>query len=216
MPGAGLSRHIGQQTWNNGNVNVNIDPALVPALGAQADSTQQFLRHVMVVGGTLREWNDLGEQRWVDRVESLGTIVDQAGASYLTLRAFEQGDAPDDQDWWERQIGGCHVMIDPCGDGRERFAAAMRRLHPDDPVNEATVADALYSPADCEPDLIVVLGPPTHLPPSVVWELAYGELVFVSLTWDELAAEHLVDAIADFAQRERRFGGVDETDESIG
>jgi hypothetical protein len=35
----------------------------------------------MVVGGTLREWNDLGEQRWMQRVETLGAIVDQAGAS---------------------------------------------------------------------------------------------------------------------------------------
>jgi undecaprenyl diphosphate synthase len=49
-----------------------------------------------------------------------------------------------------------------------------------------------------------------------VWELAYGELVFVSLSWDELVADHVVDAIADFAQRERRFGGLNETDESIG
>lgn len=199
-------------------VDVDIASAPVSDLGAaqSADSTRQFLRHVMVVGGTLREWNDLGEQRWLQRVEALGTIVDQAGASYLTLRAFERGDDAVEQSWWERRIGDCHVMIDPCGDGRERFASAMRRLDPDDPVNEATVAEALYAPADCEPDLIVVLGESNRLPPSLVWELAYGELVFVSLTWDDLAAEHLVDAIADFAQRERRFGGVDETDESIG
>ena len=36
----------------------------------------------------------------------------------------------------------------------------------------------LYEPADVEPDLVLVLGPPTRLPPSLVWELAYGELVF--------------------------------------
>jgi len=178
-----------------------------------ADSTRQFLRHVMVVGGTLREWNDLGAERWAQRVETLGTIVDQAGASYLTLRAFEPGEDAVEQDWWERLIGGCHVMIDPCGDGRDRFAAAMRRLDPNDPVNEATVAEALYAPADCEPDLILVLGEPDRLPPSLVWELAYGELVFVSLSWNDLAADHLVEAIADFARRERRFGGLDDTDE---
>ena len=68
----------------------------------------------------------------------------------------------------------------------------------------------LYAPADVEPDLILVLGQPDRLPPSLVWELAYGELVFVPLPWDELSADHLVTAIADFAQRERRFGGLDE------
>jgi hypothetical protein len=199
-------------------VAVDVASTTVPASGSPdtADSTRQFLRHVMVVGGTLREWNDLGEQRWAHRVETLGAIVDQAGASYLTLRAFERGEDAIEQDWWERRIGNCHVMIDPCGDGRDRFATAMRRLDPADPVNEATVAEALYAPADCEPDLILVLGEPDRLPPSLVWELAYGELVFVPLSWGELAADHVVDAIADFAQRERRFGGLDETDESIG
>lgn len=194
-------------------VDIASSPGTDAVTDEPADSTRQFLRHVMVVGGTLREWNDLGEQRWTQRVETLGAIVDQAGASYLTLRAFEPGEEAIEQDWWERRIGGCHVMIDPCGDGRERFASAMRRLDPADPVNEATVAEALYAPADCEPDLILVLGEPTRLPPSLVWELAYGELVFVSLTWDELAADHLVEAIADFARRERRFGGLDDTDE---
>jgi hypothetical protein len=202
-------------TWNNGVVDVDVASTPLPEPGGAelADSTRQFLRHVMVVGGTLREWNDLGDERWSQRVDTLGAIVDQAGASFLTLRAFEQGEDAVEQDWWERRIGNCHVMIDPCGDGRERFAEAMRRLHPDEPVNEATVAEALYAPADCEPDLILVLGVPDRLPPSLVWELAYGELVFVSLTWDALAAENLVDAIADFAQRERRFGGLDDTDE---
>jgi undecaprenyl diphosphate synthase len=86
----------------------------------------------------------------------------------------------------------------------------MQHLDPDEPVNEATVAEVLYAPADTEPDLIVVLGPSTQLPPSLVWELAYGELVFLSPSWEELTPHHLLDAIADFARRSRRFGGLDE------
>ncbi len=133
-----------------------------------------------------------------------------AGASYLSLRAFEPGRDPIDLDRWERDVGSCHVLIDPCGDGRQRFAEAIARIPPNEPVNEATITEALYSPADCEPDLIVILGEPNRLPPSLVWELAYGELVFHPLRWDELEADHLVAAIADFDRRERRFGGLDE------
>ena len=166
----------------------------------------------MVVGGTLRDWDELGDQTWNDRVEQLGAIADQAGASFLTLRAFEPGIDPVDLQWWQRAVGSCHVIVDPCGDGRERFAEAMQRLHPDEPVNEATVAEALYAPADCEPDLIVVLGESTRLPPSLVWELAYGELVFHPMEWHELSPDHLVEAIADFARRQRRFGGLDDDD----
>ena len=164
----------------------------------------------MVVGGTLRDWDELGDDRWDDRVERLGAIADQAGASFLTLRAYEPGADPVDLQWWQREVGSCHVIVDPCGDGRQRFAEAMQRLHGDEPVNEATVAEALYAPADCEPDLIVVLGESTRLPPSLVWELAYGELVFHPMAWHELSADHLLEAIADFARRQRRFGGLEE------
>jgi undecaprenyl diphosphate synthase len=174
------------------------------------DPTRQLLRHIMVVGGTLRDWEDLGADRWSERVEQLGRVADRAGASFLTLRAFEPGPELLDLQWWEREVGSCHVIVDPCGDGRQRFAEAMQHLRPDEPVNEATVAEALYAPADCEPDLIVVLGESTRLPPSLVWELAYSELVFHPMAWDELSADHLVDAIADFARRERRFGGLDD------
>jgi undecaprenyl diphosphate synthase len=180
------------------------------------DSTQQFLRHVMVVGGTLGDWDDLGVKRWDERVTELGAVAANAGATFLTLRAFEPGTRPSDSTGWERMVNGCHVIIDPCGDGRERFAQAMADLPADEPINEATISEMLYAPADYEPDLIVVLGEPTRLPPSLVWELAYGELVFRPMAWHELSKEHLVEAIADFAQRERRFGGLDESDESVG
>ncbi len=181
------------------------------AAAAQGDrSTDQLLRHIMVVGGTLADWAALGAARWDERVQGLGSVADQAGASYLTLRAYESGVDPVELDGWERQVGGCHVIVDPCGDGRARFAEAMQHLDPAEPVNEATVGEVLYAPADTEPDLIVVLGPSTRLPPSLVWELAYGELVFVALRWEDLTPDHLLDAIADFAQRSRRFGGLDE------
>lgn len=170
----------------------------------------QMLRHVMVVGGTLRDWEQLGDDRWSDRVDRLGAVADAAGASYLTLRAFETGVDPVPLDRWERTVGACLVVVDPCGDGRQRFAEAMLHLSPDDVVNEATIAEALYSPADCEPDLIVVLGDSTRLPPALVWELAYGELVFHPVAWHELEPDHLVAALGDFALRQRRFGGLDE------
>ena len=198
--------------WKNGCVSTSFASTPVPreVQSDEMDTTRQVLRHVMVVGGTLGEWARDTEALWQDRVGLLGAVADQAGASFLTVRAFEQGAHTVDLQRWEHRVGNCQVIVDPCGDGRQRFAEAMQVLHPDEPVNEATVAEALYAPADCEPDLIVVLGPSTRLPPSLVWELAYGELVFLPMVWRDLDSQHLVDAIADFAQRERRFGGLEE------
>lgn len=195
--------------WKNVDMAVSTRRRETAAI-RDRDPAGQFLRHVMIVGGTLREWDELGEARWNERVDTLGRVADVSGASYLTLRAYESGEDPVDVASWERQVGQCRVLVDPCGDGRERFAQAMRRLPQSEPVNEATVAEMLYAPADGEPDLIVVLGEPTQLPPSLVWELAYGELVFHPKRWDELSPDDFVTAIADFAQRERRFGGLDE------
>jgi undecaprenyl pyrophosphate synthase len=173
----------------------------------------------MVVGGSLRDWADLGDARWSERVDVLGRTAGAGGASWLTLRPYENG--PDDVELkpWTRTVevpaaNGEHrtvdVCVDPCGDGRARFAEAMERLAPTDDVTEATVAAALYEPADVEPDLVLVLGPSTQLPPSLVWELAYAELVFMPVPWDLLGPDHLVAAIADFSGRSRRFGGLDE------
>lgn len=170
------------------------------------------LRHVLVVGGTLHEWTTLDQDEWDARVESLGGLCGEIGVPWLTLRAYEPGFEPVGEGLapWRRTVGDCEVIIDPCGDGRQRFADAMQRLDPGDEVNEATVAAVLYDPADCEPDLVVVLGPPTQLPPSLVWELAYAELVFLPVAWGELSVDDLSHSITDFSNRRRRFGGLDE------
>jgi hypothetical protein len=185
------------------------EPDAEPDTSGEGRPPSQLLRHVMVVGGTLSDWQLMGSDGWDARVERLGRIAGRAGASFLTLRPFEEGPVAVDLDRWDRQVGDCRVAIDPCGDGRDRFAEALTNLAADEAVTQATIAEVLYAPADCECDLIVVLGPPTRLPPSVVWELAYGELVFVPLAWQQLDSDHLLDAIADFAQRDRRFGGLD-------
>jgi undecaprenyl diphosphate synthase len=172
------------------------------------------MRHVMVVGGTLRDWADLTDLQWNDRVGELGAVAASAHVAWLTLRPYEPGYEAGGEHValaaWHRQVGGCCVIVDPSGDGRQRFADAMGRLDPAVEVNEVSVAAALYEPADSEPDLVVVLGPSTQLPPSLVWELAYAELVFIPVEWRELCGRHLLAAMDDFAGRRRRFGGLDE------
>jgi hypothetical protein len=173
------------------------------------------LRHMMVVGGTFSDWRDLGEQRWQERVQELGAGVASVGGTWLTLRAYELGPEEVPLQPWSRQVQGpygrsCTVIVDPCSNGRRRFVDAMARLDPAIEINESTVASALYEPADCEPDAVLILGPDTQLPPSLVWELAYAELVFQPMRWDQLHLGHVMDAIIDFGARRRRFGGLDE------
>ena len=173
------------------------------------------LRHVLVVGGTVAEWAALPEEEWGRRLSQLGDLCQRVGVPWLTVRAYEP-QADDDAYPSQRRnyrTDSCEVIADPYADGRRRFADAMQRLEPDDEVNEASVAAVLYEPADSEPDLVVVLGPPTQLPPSLVWELAYAELAFVDIDWSDLTADDVAAAVADFSNRRRRFGGLDDDDD---
>jgi undecaprenyl diphosphate synthase len=104
---------------------------------------------------------------------------------------------------------GLIVVVDTCADGRERFVNAVAQLSSSQEIDEDKLAATLLAPASGEPDLVLVLGSPTQVPESLMWELAYSELVFLNVPWLKCDVEHIQMAIDDFQRRDRRFGGVD-------
>lgn len=177
-----------------------------------SDGEQPALHHVMIVGGTIAEWGALDDERWHERIEVLGHLAGAAGASWLTLRPFERGDGADAARPVHHAVvalDDCSVIVDPTSDGRERLVVALRKLAESDQLSEPAVAAALLAPATTEPDLVVLLGPSDRLPSSLVWELAYAELVYVDVAWADLGAAHLDHAIDAYRHRHRRFGGLD-------
>ena len=168
------------------------------------------LEHVMVVGGTPKDWDDIGADEWAVVVDRLGEVAAAAGARWLTFRPYGPHPASSSERRPEVIGGPCTVVINPAADGREAFAAAAAAVPAGELVDEQAIARELYAPADVEPDLIVVLGPHDRLPPSLVWELAYGELVFLDLDLPtEAVGADLQAAIDTFHGRSRRFGRLD-------
>jgi hypothetical protein len=179
---------------------------------ATTDVEPVELCHVMVVGGSVAEWGALPDDAWQSRIQVLGSLADAAGARWLTLRPFERGDDADGARPVHHdviELGGCSVIVDPTPDGRERLVVALRKLAESDQLTEPAVAAALLAPATTEPDLVLVLSSPDRLPSSLVWELAYAELVYIDVAWADLRVEHLSDAIEAYRHRHRRFGGLD-------
>ncbi|MCB0980050.1 MAG: undecaprenyl diphosphate synthase family protein [Acidimicrobiaceae bacterium] len=165
-------------------------------------------RHVIVVVGTVEEWSALPETAWDTLLDDLGKAADHAGTEWLIVRPT--GGSGGDGVVRERQVGGCLVLADPEGDGRVRVAGAAERLRAaGEAITEEAVSAALNRPAETDPDLVVVDGPSHRLPTSLVWELAYSELVFVDVPFTEFGARHLEHAVAAFTHRHRRFGGID-------
>lgn len=171
------------------------------------------LRHVLVAGGSVAEWSSFTSEQWQDRTQLLVEAGRLAGARYVTVRPHEpvatSGVTPSHS--LSRRVtttGGLTVDIDPVVDGRQRICDAVTAWEGHTPLTERRLSRALFGEAG-EPDLVVVLDAATVLPRSLVWELAYSEIVFVSAGWAGLESGHLHNAIEEFAQRQRRFGGVE-------
>jgi undecaprenyl diphosphate synthase len=60
-------------------------------------------------------------------------------------------------------------------------------------------------------DLLLRTGGERRLSDFLLWESAYAELAFLDVNFPDLTTEHLDQVFADFASRDRRFGGLKET-----
>jgi undecaprenyl diphosphate synthase len=96
--------------------------------------------------------------------------------------------------------------------GRAEIVDAVRSLvasgTPPEKITEKRVRDHLYAPDMPEPDLVVRTSGEYRLSNFMLWQLAYSELVFTDVLWPDFRREHLFDAIRQFQNRDRRFGGV--------
>ena len=177
-----------------------------------SDHERSGLRHIVVVGGSLAQWDALTSAQWTALRGDLGAVCAGVGAMWLTIRPYS--DSAAGGGLMQRLIDvreGCTVTVDPCADGRDRLVAAIQQLRDTAvaDVDETVIAGILMSPAPCEPDLTVVLGASSHLPRTLVWDLAYCELVFIDVAWSSLAGSHFESAIGEYARRHRRFGGIE-------
>ena len=60
-----------------------------------------------------------------------------------------------------------------------------------------------------DPDLFIRTGGEIRISNFLLWQVAYSELVFSECLWPEFGDAELDAALAEFARRDRRFGGVD-------
>ena len=57
-------------------------------------------------------------------------------------------------------------------------------------------------------DLLIRTGGEKRLSDFLLWEAAYAELCFIDTLWPDFGRDDLAAALADFRRRERRFGGL--------
>ena len=94
-------------------------------------------------------------------------------------------------------------------DAAKRFAqdVADGRATPND-MTEALFARYLSTSDIPAPDLVIRPSGEQRLSNFLLWESAYSEFVFQDVLWPDYGKDHLAAALAEYAKRERRFGGA--------
>jgi undecaprenyl diphosphate synthase len=85
-----------------------------------------------------------------------------------------------------------------------------------DSLDESTIARALYTAGMPDPDLVIRTSGEQRISNFLLWQIAYAEIFITDRLWPDFRGLHLLEAIADYQRRDRRFGGLNEnSDEKI-
>jgi undecaprenyl diphosphate synthase len=83
-------------------------------------------------------------------------------------------------------------------------------------IDEPQLNAALYTAHMPDPDLVVRTSGEQRISNFLLWQIAYAEIFVTDRLWPDFRGLHLLEAIADYQHRERRFGGLGEaSDESF-
>jgi undecaprenyl diphosphate synthase len=99
--------------------------------------------------------------------------------------------------------------------GQDEIARAARSLAADvvagrlevDGITPETIERRLDTSAWPVPDIVIRTSGEQRLSNFLLWQSAYAELLFVEQLWPDFDGASLAGALAEFARRERRFGG---------
>jgi len=99
--------------------------------------------------------------------------------------------------------------------GRKELADAARRMAEEavegtlkpDAIDEETFANHLYLPEYSEVDLLIRTSGEMRLSNFMLWQLSYAEIVVLDVLWPDFRKAELCEAIVQFQQRHRRYGG---------
>jgi undecaprenyl diphosphate synthase len=77
-------------------------------------------------------------------------------------------------------------------------------------ISEEDIHRHLYTAHMPDPDLLIRTSGEMRLSNFLLWQIAYTEIYFTERLWPDFRGIHLLEAIADFQRRERRYGGLSE------
>ena len=100
--------------------------------------------------------------------------------------------------------------------GRSEMVDAVQRIAKDvssgdidiATINEQTISDYLYTSGMPDPDLLIRTAGEMRVSNFLLWQISYAELWVTPKCWPEFEVSDLHQAMRDFADRDRRYGGL--------
>jgi len=75
-------------------------------------------------------------------------------------------------------------------------------------IDEDAIGRHLYTRNLPDPDLVIRTSGEMRLSNFLLWQLAYAEIYVTATLWPEFRGIHLLEGIAEYQKRERRYGGL--------
>ena len=114
------------------------------------------------------------------------------------------------------ECSGLHLNIALNYGGRDEIVNAVKRIAElagkgiitPSQIDEKYVSDHLYTTGMPDPDLIIRPSGEQRLSNFLPWQSAYSEFVFMKVLWPDFKPVHLNEALWEYYNRDRRFGGI--------
>jgi len=109
-----------------------------------------------------------------------------------------------------------HVVLALSYSGRSEIIDAVRSIARDAAAGELGVeditpeffADRLFTASIPDPDLLIRTSGEMRISNFLLWQLSYTEIHVTKKLWPDFGKADFFEALADYATRTRRFGGV--------
>ncbi|MEM6677096.1 MAG: polyprenyl diphosphate synthase [Pseudomonadota bacterium] len=141
------------------------------------------------------------------RVRFVGQIDRLPGDIVRRARDVEARTARNDQ--MTIQIAVSYGARAEIADAARRLAAAAARgeIAPE-AIDEEMVGRALWTNGAPDPDVVIRTSGEQRVSNFLLWQAAYAEYVFVDECWPDFSRAVFARVLAEYARRERRFGGL--------
>lgn len=185
----------------------------IPVLTVYAFSTENWRRPADEVAGLMKlleeylksEVNELHENGI--RLMAIGNIAELPKSIQIPLHAAIEKTKDNKQ---------CTLVLALNYGGRREIVEAAKTIAKQvqagvlkpEAIDEQLFKNYLYTADLPDPDLLIRASGEMRLSNFLLWQLAYTELWISEINWPDFDRLQIIQAIASYQQRERRFGGL--------